>query len=403
MSTEQHQDIQKKIRFSFISLCLCLTFALIHGQIGGGNIAMTIILTLIAIIAGIAQFQFQQNINNITNQQINSETESNKSNEKNHKHVEQYLTLAHQIIDIWAGQTELARNQGDENINQLATNFAQIKEQLAEAIQTSQQTSGEMSGDSGLTQIIAQSEISLNGIIQSLHDAMVSRDKILGEINNLSAIAEELSKMGDEVAGIASQTNLLALNAAIEAARAGEAGRGFAVVADEVRTLSSRSGETGARITQTIEQVNATLQNTLTKTQEFTEQDASLIHAAEETITQVIANYSDAGEKIILSASQLEQENTTVQLAIDDVLVSLQFQDRVSQILGHVFDDMNKLAPNYQQCQQSFSQGSAIKPVDINQWLDNIKKTYTTLEQVAVHDGDEKKQGSNNNDEITFF
>ena len=268
---------------------------------------------------------------------------------------------------------------------------------------TSQTTSGEMSGDSGLTHIISQSEKSLNGIIQSLHDAMTSRDKILSEINNLSAVAEELSKMGDEVAGIASQTNLLALNAAIEAARAGEAGRGFAVVADEVRTLSTRSGETGARITQTIEQVNATLQNTLTKTQEFTEQDASLINAAEETITQVISNYSSAGEKIILSANQLEEENTTVQLAIDDVLVSLQFQDRVSQILGHVFDDMKKLAPNYQQCQQDFSQGSSISPVDINQWLENIKQTYTTLEQVAAHDGKEKNQTSNNNDEMTFF
>ncbi len=391
--------MQKKLNISFIILTTSVLLSLLDT---GLSMLIAIILGVAVITACYTCFYFHRKIVLAYQQQLIQAEQTSTSQNQDKIHLEQYLDLAHKIIEVWAGQTDLARGQGDENINQLATNFAQIKDQLAEAIQTSQETSGEMSGDSGLTYIIGQSEQSLNAIIQSLHDAMVGRDQILSEINNLSTIAEELSKMGDEVAGIASQTNLLALNAAIEAARAGEAGRGFAVVADEVRTLSTRSGETGARITKTIEQVNETLQNTLEKTQDFTKQDALIINAAEETIKEVINNYSNAGEKIILSANQLEQENTAVQIAIDDVLVSLQFQDRVSQILGHVFDDMNKLAPNYQQCQYNFSQGEPIIPVDINQWLNNIKQTYTTLEQVATHDGSDQVK-ENKNDEITFF
>src|SRR5690606_36310191 len=204
----------------------------------------------------------------------------------------------------------------------------------------------------------------LGQITKTLRAAMAQRDELLNEISGLSKITVELSGMSAEVAGIASQTNLLALNAAIEAARAGEYGRGFAVVADEVRTLSTRSGETGARIGKRIEQVNSALKTTLERTTEYAAQDSTRLSKSEDSIAQVLKQFRHSTENILQSAQVLEQESVGVQASVEEVLVNLQFQDRVSQILSHVTNDMEKLAGALVDQETRLRHGETVTPID---------------------------------------
>ncbi|WP_444998620.1 methyl-accepting chemotaxis protein [Aliikangiella sp. IMCC44359] len=253
-----------------------------------------------------------------------------------------------------------------------------------------------------MAELIKSSESELNEIIISLRKAMTSRNKLLDDINHLTTITDELSKMGADVAGIANQTNLLALNAAIEAARAGESGRGFAVVADEVRSLSNKSGETGARITERIEQVNTTLRSTLQQTNLFAEQDALILSESETTIQKVIENYNERGHSLMESSLQLEEESQKVKNDIDNVLVSLQFQDRIGQILEHVIGDMQKLELTINSALEKLDDNQPLDRVDVESWVSELKESYTSLEQVAVHEGGNVNSGPAE-EEVTFF
>jgi methyl-accepting chemotaxis protein len=390
----------QRVTLSLIAIIACFIAFWLNSSISP---LFAIPLLLIVMASSYFAFYSHQQLIKNTQQQLEQAQKNAEKSQTSNDGSYQYLSLFTEIIPAWAKQLELARYQGDNSINELSETFGDIRNKLDIAIETSQATSGDMHSETGLTHVIQTADKELNQIIHSLNEAMSSRDELLSEISNLTTFADELSKMGEEVAGIASQTNLLALNAAIEAARAGEAGRGFAVVADEVRTLSTRSGETGARITERIGQVNSTLFNTLEKTKKFTEQDAVLIADAEKTIEMVVQLYSNSGTQIIESAGQLEEESQSVKVAIEEVIVSLQFQDRVSQILDQINNNMNELSPHVEQCITDISSGTNNKGVDKTQWLSKFKSTYTTVEQVSLHDNSSAKVQQADESEITFF
>lgn len=325
---------------------------------------------------------------------------------EDHVHLEvvkNYQQSLLEFLPLWIRLQDLVSNQVEENVNDLVGSFTEIYQRLQTSVETSRAKAQGMDGEQGLGQVLLVAEKQLAEITQVLRQAMQNREDLLKEITELAAITDELKTMGADVAGIASQTNLLALNAAIEAARAGEHGRGFAVVADEVRTLSTRSGETGARITQRIDQANERLLRTLSRTEQFAEEDDAQLTNAESNVQQVLSDFKQISSKLALSSSQLMLESDGVQSDIQQIIVGLQFQDRVGQILSHIRADMHKLQQTFQNHSYCVQQGKAVEPIDIQRWMAEISKTYTTLEQTDVHRGYKANQVKHSDDDITFF
>jgi methyl-accepting chemotaxis protein len=250
-------------------------------------------------------------------------------------------------------------------------------------------------GSGGMVETLEASRAELEAITRSLHAALENKREMLREIACLAGFTGELKKMAADVGNIAGQTNLLALNAAIEAARAGEAGRGFAVVADAVRKLSTQSGETGKRITEKVDAVNAAIAATLDAADQTARLDETTISGADSAVAGILGRFSTAAEALGTSSEILQRESTGIRGEVADVLVSLQFQDRVSQMLVHIQNDLVKLD------QQVSAPDGERAAFDVEGWLNELANSYTMAEQHAVHagGGDARPQGS----EITFF
>uniref|UniRef100_UPI0030DA77E5 methyl-accepting chemotaxis protein n=1 Tax=unclassified Pseudomonas TaxID=196821 RepID=UPI0030DA77E5 len=303
-------------------------------------------------------------------------------------------------MPIWAKQVESSRQQTETAIVSLTSRFTGISSRLEDTVQASHLAAGDLAGSSsgGAVQVLAQSEGELVKVIDSLKATQASRDEILAQVRNLTAYTGELRTMAADVAAIAAQTNLLALNAAIEAARAGEAGRGFAVVADAVRSLSSKSSETGQQMSAKVDIINTAITQLVQAASSGADQDSHSVSASEESIQHVLERFKSVTGRLADSADMLQQESFGIRDELTEVLVSLQFQDRVSQILSHVRDNIEDLHVHMQQANQSPEQAVSI---DARQWLARMETTYATDEQRRNHHGDSGAQQASQ--EITFF
>lgn len=304
------------------------------------------------------------------------------------------------VLPVWSRQVEVGRVQTEEAITALATRFSTLSERLQTAMLTSQSVagdSGESEGQGGMVNLLATSQSELSSIIESLRIATLSKQSLLREVDQLAQFTGELKLMAAEVGNVAGQTNLLALNAAIEAARAGEAGRGFAVVADEVRKLSTLSAETGKNISTRVEQINAAIASALTASEQSAKRDTESVAHSEAVIGQVIERFQGAANRLSESSHILHDASLGIRDEISDVLVSLQFQDRVSQILSHIRDDIRKLEKHLNDNLNADQRVS----IDTNAWLNALSKTYTTSEQRDIHlNGNTRASDAS---EITFF
>ena len=202
-------------------------------------------------------------------------------------------------------------------------------------------------------QIVQQTVTSIQQLAENVRETADVIARLESDSNKVGSVL-------DVIKGIAEQTNLLALNAAIEAARAGEQGRGFAVVADEVRTLASRTQQSTEEIQSTIEQLQNAAHSAVEVMSRGTEQATNSVETANkagsslETITSTIGRINQMNEQI---AHNTEDQRT---VAVDIVRHVDEIHQRTEQTasrsgeLGSMCNELADLAQHLESIAKQF-------------------------------------------------
>lgn len=292
------------------------------------------------------------------------------------------------VLPVWNRQIESARKQSEVAVKDLAIQFGGISRRLNESIEASVSYANDGASnignrDANATGMISQQE--LGEMLDTLKEAIDVKSVLLDKINQLKEQTFVMKEVVSSVKAVSRRTEVLAINASIESRRAGVHGRSFGIVANEVRKLSEQSekmvDDVGLRIgmlEQKMDEVIAQTNMNANGPQDLAQQSNKTM-SLYERFRMLALSLSKSSEILLVESSNIKNE-------INEILVALQYQDKTSQILIHVTDDIQAL---HDFLDRSLQEKSFAR-LDVEAWMEKLYSTYTMIEEMRAHKGEEQ-------------
>ena len=313
--------------------------------------------------------------------------------QKKHKSELSEASFYSQILPIWSRQISTSRDVGDKAVTKLTVLFGDIVSKLEAMLKISRKSAlaeTVQGSEKGFLDVVANSKADIKSVLTDLKTALEvvndSKDMLLAEITMYSV---KMKEMAEDANLVAFQSQIIALNAEIEAARAGNAGRAFAAVVSEMRELARQSREASKKMTQQVDSIDSAMIRFYENDKEMSVKESQQLSSAEAMFNDIMERFNKVTVELEDSISILGTESKHIQNNISSALVQLQFQDRVSQIMDHVASNISELTE------------AGTQDLDTDAWLNEMKNKFTAEEEHSNLSGDQTSSVQSSS--LTFF
>jgi methyl-accepting chemotaxis protein len=292
------------------------------------------------------------------------------------------------------GATEAGKAVGDikENIDSLN----KMIEEQTESVNMSSSAIEEMTANiHSVTQTLAANSKNVDTLTEASENGRTGLQTVAQEIQEIAHDSEGLLEINSVMNNIAAQTNLLSMNAAIEAAHAGEAGKGFAVVADEIRKLSESSGKQSKTTASMLKKIKASIDNITKSSNEVLERfgaiDSSVktVSVHEQNILHAMEEQETGGKQILESIGRLRDITSSVMKGSDHMAESgktlVKETDDFIKTGQEAVDGMNEILKGINQIKVSISHVNDMS-IENNQNFESLKHETGKFNVTAADD-----------------
>ncbi|MCQ2585804.1 MAG: methyl-accepting chemotaxis protein [Treponema sp.] len=284
------------------------------------------------------------------------------------------LTVQQQMEEQMTGveETQATVTQIVKNIKNLTDN---IEDQAASVIESSSSIEQMTANIGSVAKILEKNREAIENLAQSSEEGMLMVNNTVNQTIEIQNQSKTLGEASSVIRNIASQTNLLAMNAAIEAAHAGEAGAGFSVVADEIRKLAEQSGSQGARIQQALSDVQVSIAQVTESSKVMQQQFSSILDMTrtvseqERVIDDAMRQQNEGGVQILQAIKQINTITSEVKAGSNEMLASSEAVSSEMEKLSKMTDVVNQSMAHMSEKNRAISDASekALRKVAQNQ------------------------------------